>query len=65
MLRMLDGVMISLFAATFLDGIAAHEGAGDQQRPVRTTRTPEALPLADMQIFHREHRGSIQGKTVA
>lgn len=62
MSRMLDGVMIRTFAHATLTEFAAHSkvpvinGLSDDLHPCQL--------LADMQTFH-EHRGSIQGKTVA
>ncbi|MBG6468288.1 ornithine carbamoyltransferase [Pseudomonas aeruginosa] len=62
MSRMLDGVMIRTFAHATLPEFAAHSkvpvinGLSDALHPCQL--------LADMQTFH-EHRGSIQGKTVA
>ncbi len=59
---MLDGVMIRTFAHATLTEFAAHSkvpvinGLSDDLHPCQL--------LADMQTFH-EHRGSIQGKTVA
>ncbi|HBN9481266.1 ornithine carbamoyltransferase [Pseudomonas aeruginosa] len=62
MSRMLDGVMIRTFAHATLTEFAAHSkvpvinGLSDDLHPCQL--------LADMQTFH-EHRGSIQGRTVA
>ncbi|MCJ8168880.1 ornithine carbamoyltransferase [Atopomonas sediminilitoris] len=60
--RMLDAVMIRTFAHATLKNFAAHS-----QVPVINGLSDDLHPcqlLADMQTFH-EHRGSIQGKTVA
>lgn len=62
MSRMLDAVMIRTFAHQCVLDFAAHSSV-----PVINGLTDELHPcqlLADMQTFH-EHRGSIQGKTVA
>ena len=62
MSRMLDAVMIRTFAHQNVLDFAAHS-----QVPVINGLTDDLHPcqlLADMQTFH-EHRGSIQGKTVA
>lgn len=62
MSRMLDAVMIRTFAHSTLTEFAANSrvpvinGLSDDLHPCQL--------LADMQTFH-EHRGSIQGKTVA
>ncbi len=60
--RMVDGVMIRTFAHETVERFAAHS-----QVPVINGLTDRFHPcqlLADMQTF-LEHRGSIQGKTVA
>lgn len=60
--RMCDAIMIRTFAHETLDTFAAHS-----QVPVINGLTDDLHPcqlLADMQTF-MEHRGSIQGKTVA
>ena len=62
MSRMLDAVMIRTFAHATLKNFAANS-----QVPVINGLSDDLHPcqlLADMQTFH-EHRGSIQGKTVA
>lgn len=62
MSRMLDAVMIRTFAHSNLTEFAANS-----QVPVINGLSDDLHPcqlLADMQTFH-EHRGSIQGKTVA
>lgn len=62
MSRMLDAVMIRTFAHQMVVDFATHS-----QVPVINGLTDDLHPcqlLADMQTFH-EHRGSIQGKTVA
>ena len=60
--RMCDAIMIRTFAHETLDAFAAHSRV-----PVINGLTDDLHPcqlLADMQTF-MEHRGSIQGKTVA
>ena len=62
MSRMLDAVMIRTFAHQMVVDFATHSRV-----PVINGLTDDLHPcqlLADMQTFH-EHRGSIQGKTVA